>query len=76
MSNSDHEQKPILAIQFESKLDPWAENEDPPEAEEGPASPEEGRELIRAFLCIKPRSVRSTIIDLVTRLADLELHVK
>ena len=40
-----------------------------------PASPEEGVLLIRAFLRIKQPELRAAIVDLATRMADLESSI-
>lgn len=48
-------------------------NQNPPAGHEVP-SPEEGAALIRAFLQIEQREVRSAIIDLVARLSAALSH--
>jgi hypothetical protein len=50
---------------------PLAANQRSSPMDEAPASPEEGAELIRAFLRIEQKSVRSAIVDLVARLSAL-----
>ena len=65
-----------LLLQSEDKIGTLAENTPPLTPEKFAASPEEGKELIRAFLRIELRSVRSAIIELTTRLSTLDLQVK
>ena len=48
-----------------------AENGNAAPQREGPASPAEGAELIRAFLNIKQRDVRAAFIKLVTSLTSI-----
>ncbi len=51
-----------------------AKDTPPPKSEERtPASPDEGAELIRAFLQIERKSVRDAIIELVKRLSQANL---
>ena len=60
--------------QLENKLRSVAGRGDGPSAADGPASPAEGAELIRAFLNIEQRDVRAAIIKLVTSLSTLGSH--
>ena len=50
-------------------------NGDVPTPVEISASPEEGVLLIRAFLRIKQPELRAAIVDLATRMADLESSI-
>jgi hypothetical protein len=57
--------------QLGEKSGSLAENGSGPPSAEGPASPAEGAELIRAFLNIKQRDVRAAVIKLVTSLSSI-----
>ena len=58
--------KTSSSLEFGDGSNPGAELRTPP-------SPEEGAELIRAFLQIEQKGIRAAIIELVTRLSQKEV---
>ncbi len=61
--------KASMQSRFGKKLAAPAHGQNSPEAVVALAAPEEGTELIRAFLRIERRDVRAAIVELVLRLS-------